>query len=132
MQSMKLELIPVPVSDIDAAKVFYTEKLGFVTDHDIRPDESTRILQLTPPGSACSILLGTGMPDIEMPAGSLRALHLVVDDLDACRAILTDRGVDVDAVQDAGSVRWAQLRDPDGNSWVLQEIRGGEWVEKKP
>lgn len=117
----KLELVPVPVSDVDRAKAFYTEKAGFDEDHDVRPTDGMRVVQLTPPGSACSIVLGTGI--VDSPPGSVRGLHLVVPDIDAARRELAGRGVDVDEVQDLGGALYAPFRDPDGNSWTLQEIR---------
>src|SRR3954467_10452487 len=92
---MKLELIPVPVTDVDRAKAFYAEQLGFVVDVDVRPAEGMRVVQLTPPGSACSIGLGTGLPAYEAPPGWVRGLHLVVDDIERARAELLGRGVDV-------------------------------------
>ena len=117
----KLELVPVPVSDVDRAKAFYTEKAGFNEDHDIRPADEMRVVQLTPPGSACSIVLGTGI--VDSPPGSVRGLHLVVSDIDAARTELAGRGVDVGEVQDLGGILYVPFRDPDGNSWTLQEIR---------
>ncbi len=117
----KLELVPVPVSDVDRAKAFYTEKAGFNEDHDVRPTDEMRIVQLTPPGSACSIVLGIGI--VDSPPGSVRGLHLVVSDIDAARAELAGRGVDVGEVQDLGGALYVPFRDPDGNSWTLQEIR---------
>lgn len=122
MASMKLELVPVPVSDIDRAKTFYTEKVGFRLDHDVQPAPPVRVVQLTPPGSACSIVLGEGLPGIVMPAGCLRGLHLVVDDIRATRDALIGRGVDVEEVVDMGGIFFAEFRDPDGNTWTLQQI----------
>lgn len=119
---MKLELVPIPITDIDRAKAFYTEQLGFGVDHDVRPAAGVRVVQLTPPGSACSILLSAGLPSVEMPPGVLRGLHLVVDDLAATRADLTGRGVDVSEVEDMGGMLYAHFRDPDGNSWALQQM----------
>ena len=121
---MKLELVPVPVTDVDQAKAFYTEKLGFVLDVDVQPTEGLRIVQLTPPGSACSILLGTGMEGIsDMTPGSLKGLHLVVDGIDGARTELLDRGVPIgDVVDVGGGVRYAWFADPDGNSLALQEM----------
>jgi predicted enzyme related to lactoylglutathione lyase len=118
---MKLELVPVPVSDVDRAKAFYAEQLGFVVDVDVRPADGVRVVQLTPPGSACSIGLGTGLAAYEAPPGSVRGLHLVVDDIEQARAELVGRGVEVGEVQDVGGgVRYAGFDDPDGNSWTLQ------------
>jgi uncharacterized protein YndB with AHSA1/START domain/catechol 2,3-dioxygenase-like lactoylglutathione lyase family enzyme len=123
--SMKLELVPVPVSDIDRAKAFYVEKIGFHADHDMQPNETVRVCQLTPPGSACSIVLGAGLPGIAMPAGSLRGLHLVVADIVESRATLVARGVTVGQVIDLGGIKFAPFSDPDGNTWTLQEIPSG-------
>ncbi len=122
MPAMKLELVPLPVTDIDRAKAFYVNQVGFICDHDVQASNSVRVCQLTPPGSACSIVLGTGMPDIEMPPGSLRALHLVVDDIRRTHALLTERGVTVGEIDDQRGIKFAAFSDPDGNTWVLQEI----------
>jgi predicted enzyme related to lactoylglutathione lyase len=121
---MKLELVPVPVSDIDLAKTFYVEQVGFNADHDIRPSDTVRIVQLTPPGSACSILLSTGLPEIpQMPSGSVKALHLVVADIAKTRQVLANRGVAVGEINEhRQGVKSVRFSDPDGNSWVLQEI----------
>jgi catechol 2,3-dioxygenase-like lactoylglutathione lyase family enzyme len=121
---MKLELVPVPVSDVDRAKAFYTERLGFVLDVDVQPSAGMRIVQLTPPGSACSILLSTGLDAVsEMTPGSVKGLHLVVDDIARAREALTGRGVDVSEVSDVGGgVKYAWFADPDGNSLTLQEM----------
>ncbi len=121
---MKLELVPAPVSDVDRAKAFYTDQLGFVLDVDVRPSDGMRVVQLTPPGSACSIVIGTGLQDIsDMTPGSQRGLHLVVADIDAARDDLLSRGVAVSEVVDVGGgVKYAWFADPDGNSWALQEM----------
>jgi len=121
---MKLELVPIPVTDVDRAKEFYVQRLGFVEDVDVRPAEGVRVVQLTPPGSACSIGLGTGLAAYdEVPPGSVKALHLVVDDIERARAELVERGVEVGPVQDVGGgVRYAGLADPDGNTLTLQEM----------
>jgi predicted enzyme related to lactoylglutathione lyase len=121
---MKLELVPIPVTDVDRSKEFYVQRLGFVEDVDVRPAEGVRVVQLTPPGSACSIGLGTGLAAYdEVPPGSVKALHLVVDDIERARAELVERGVDVGPVQDVGGgVRYAGLADPDGNTLTLQEM----------
>jgi catechol 2,3-dioxygenase-like lactoylglutathione lyase family enzyme len=117
----KLELVIVPVTDVDRAKKFYTEQLGFAEDVDHSAGESFRVVQLTPPGSACSIGLGTGLPAYEAAPGTIRALHLVVADIECARAELIGRGVDVGEVQDVGGgVRYAGFEDPDGNSLTLQ------------
>ncbi|WP_210516662.1 VOC family protein [Hymenobacter terricola] len=118
----KLELIPVPVADIDRALKFYTEQVGFRLDHDVRPTATVRVVQLTPPGSACSIVLSTGLSGIAMPAGSLRGLHLVVADIVQARAELAGRGVAMGEIQDLSGIKYAGFRDPDGNTWTLQEI----------
>ncbi len=121
---MTLELVPVPVSDVDRAKAFYVERLGFNTDHDTRFGDTGRVVQLTPPGSACSIVIGTGLGEIsEMPPGSVKALHLVVADVKNAREALVGRGVAVGEVEDHGrGVKFAHFHDPDGNSWALQEM----------
>jgi catechol 2,3-dioxygenase-like lactoylglutathione lyase family enzyme len=121
---MKLELVPVPVSDVDRAKAFYVEKVGFSADHDTRISSTGRVVQLTPPGSACSIVIGTGLGEIsDMTPGSIKALHLVVADIANAREVLVGRGVDVTEVEDHGrGVKFAHFRDPDGNSWALQEM----------
>ena len=119
---MKLELVPIPVADVDRTKAFYVDQLGFAVDVDVRPADGVRIVQLTPPGSACSIGLGTGIPVYEAPPGSVRGLHLVVNDIEKARAELVGRGVDIGAVEDLGGVRYAALEDPDGNGLTLQEM----------
>jgi predicted enzyme related to lactoylglutathione lyase len=120
---MKLELVPIPVSDVDRAKAFYGEELGFTVDVDVRPADGVRVVQVTPPGSACSIGFGTGLPVYGAPPGSVRGLHLVVPDIERARAELVERGVDVGDVEDVGGgVRYASLRDPDGNTLTLQEM----------
>jgi len=126
---MKFELVPIPVADVDRAKAFYADQLGFVADVDVRPADGVRVVQLTPPGSACSIGVGTGLAAYEAEAGSVRALHLVVADIEAARVELVGRGVEVGAVQDVGGgVLYAAFEDPDGNTWTLQEMswRTGE------
>lgn len=119
---MKLELVPMPVADIDRAKAFYVEKLGFNDDHDVRPSDTMRVVQLTPAGSACSIVLTAGLPGMEMPPGSLRGLHLVVDDISKAHAELAGRGVAVSGIDDQGGIKYVGFSDPDGNTWTLQEI----------
>jgi catechol 2,3-dioxygenase-like lactoylglutathione lyase family enzyme len=100
---MKLELVPIPVADVDRAKAFYVEKLGFVEDVDVRPADGVRVVQVTPPGSACSIGMGTGLPAYDdMTPGAIRGLHLVVADIEQARADLRGRGVDVGEVVDVG------------------------------
>ena len=115
---MRLEVVQVPVADVDAAKSFYVEKLGFVLDHDVEHIPGMRVVQLTPPGSAASIVIGTGMTS--MAPGSLEGLQLVVPDIDAVRAELQERGAGISDVQDMGGVKFAFLNDPDGNRWVIQ------------
>ncbi len=120
---MKLELVPVPVADVDRAKDFYVERLGFVADVDVRPAEGVRVVQVTPPGSACSLGFGTGLEAFGGEPGSVRGLHLVVPDIEQARAELKGRGVDVGEVVDVGGgVRYAGFTDPDGNSLTLQEM----------
>ncbi|MGD9560909.1 MAG: VOC family protein [Pyrinomonadaceae bacterium] len=120
---MKLELVPVPVSDIDEAKRFYVEKVGFQADHDVQPSNGMRVCQLTPTGSSCSILLGSGLGEItDTPPGSVKGLHLVVKDINQIRKSLAGRGVEVGEVMNMGGVLFARFADPDGNSWMLQEV----------
>ncbi len=121
---MKVELVPLPVTDVDRAKAFYVDQVGFGVDVDVTPTEGMRIVQLTPPGSACSFLLSTGVPWVrDLAPGSSRGVHLVVPDIEAARAELTDRGVDVGEIQDVGGgVRYASVTDPDGNTLLLQEM----------
>ena len=117
---MRLELIQVPVSDVDRAKAFYVDKVGFNDDHDHRVSDEIRFVQLTPPGSACSIALTTGAH--EMEPGSIEGLQLVIDDADAARAELAERGVEVSEVQDFPWGRFVFFADPDGNGWAVQQI----------
>ncbi len=121
---MKLELVPVPVADVDRAKAFYVDRLGFTEDVDVRPADGVRVVQVTPPGSACSIGFGTGVPAYDDAApGTVRGLHLVVPDIEAARADLVARGVEVGEVVDVGGgVRYAWFADPDGNTLTLQEM----------
>jgi catechol 2,3-dioxygenase-like lactoylglutathione lyase family enzyme len=139
---LRLELVLIPVSDIDRAKAFYTEQCGFALDVDTSPTEEFRVVQMTPPGSACSITIGKGLTDAA--PGSYRGTHLVVTDIEAARAELVGRGVEVSEVRhfdrDGGAWQpgpdpersdynsFADFRDPDGNTWVLQEVpsRGEE------
>jgi catechol 2,3-dioxygenase-like lactoylglutathione lyase family enzyme len=132
----KIEVVLMPVSDVDRAKDFYTERMGFNLDVDHRAGDAFRVVQMTPPGSACSVSVGIGITDAA--PGSVRGLHLVVDDIEAARAELVGRGVDVGEIGHFESGSWtpgpdperrpfgsfATLRDPDGNTWVLQEGRG--------
>ena len=118
---MKLELVPVPVSDVDRAKAFY-EKVGFGDVHDTQVTDAMRVVQFTPPGSTCAIVFGTGMAGIsEMVPGSVKGLHLVVADMDEARDALIRRGVAVGDVSDLGGVKYADFSDPDGNLWLLQQ-----------
>jgi catechol 2,3-dioxygenase-like lactoylglutathione lyase family enzyme len=131
----KLEVVVVPVMDVDRAKAFYAEKLGFDVDHDTRISDEVRVVQLTPPGSACSIVLGKGV--VEMQPGSLKGLQLVVEDVRAARTELVDRGVEIGEVQvlgawgsrpardgeDLNHVGFVFFNDPDGNGWAVQEVR---------
>jgi catechol 2,3-dioxygenase-like lactoylglutathione lyase family enzyme len=135
----RLELVLLPVADVDRAKAFYTEKLGFSLDVDTQPTPELRVVQMTPPGSACSITIGTGITDAE--PGSYRGTHLVVTDIVAAREDLVARGVDVSEVRhfDRAAAEWrpgpdpergryasfADFADPDGNTWVLQEVPEG-------
>ncbi|HEX5534136.1 MAG TPA: glyoxalase superfamily protein [Actinomycetales bacterium] len=116
----KLELVAVPVSDVDRAKAFYTEQAGFNADHDHTVSDDIRFVQLTPPGSACSIALGKGITDA--PPGSVKGLQMVVADVQAARAELADRGVDVSEVQEFPWGSFVFFSDPDGNGWALQEL----------
>ncbi|HSD79373.1 MAG TPA: glyoxalase superfamily protein [Solirubrobacteraceae bacterium] len=116
----KLELIAVPVSDVDRAKAFYTDRAGFNADHDHTVSDEIRFVQLTPPGSACSIALGKGVTDAA--PGSVKGLQLVVDDIEAARAELAGRGVEVGDVQDFPWGRFVFFSDPDGNGWAVQQI----------
>lgn len=119
----KLELVPLPVADVDRAKAFYTEQVGFKLDHDVTHGEM-RVVQLTPQGSACSIVIGTGI--VKTPPGSVKGLHLVVSDLGAARAELVGRGVDVSEVKDfGGGISFVYFSDPDGNTWAVQHIAPG-------
>jgi catechol 2,3-dioxygenase-like lactoylglutathione lyase family enzyme len=127
---MKLEVVPVPVTDVDRAKRFYAEQVGFVVDLDTQLGDGVRLVQLTPPGSACSIHLSSGMLDV--PPGILEGLQIMVSDIEAARAELVERGVEASPVQHLEDGEWIEGRggdwnsfvffsDPDGNGWVLQE-----------
>ena len=136
---LKLELVLLPVSDVDRAKAFYVDKCGFNLDVDHDVNEEFRVVQMTPPGSECSITIGRGMTDAA--PGSYRGTHLVVSDIEAARAALVERGVDVSEIRhfDRETGNWkpgpdpqhskynsfADFADPDGNTWVLQEVRRG-------
>lgn len=116
----RLELVIVPVSDVDRAKAFYADQVGFVVDHDQRVSEDLRFVQLTPPGSACSIAVGTGLTDAA--PGSVRGLQVVVDDADAAREHLVANGVDAPPVEDLAWGRFTGFADPDGNQWAVQQL----------
>jgi predicted enzyme related to lactoylglutathione lyase len=116
----KLELVAIPVSDVDRAKAFYTEKVGFNADHDHRVSDEVRFVQLTPPGSACSIALGTGISQAE--PGSVQGMQMVVPDVEAARAELVERGVEVSEVQEFAWGSFVFFSDPDGNGWAVQQL----------
>jgi predicted enzyme related to lactoylglutathione lyase len=116
----KLELVQVPVSDVDRAKAYYTQRAGFNADVDITVREGLRFVQLTPPGSACSIAIGTGLSDAA--PGSVQGLQLVVEDIQAARAELVDRGVEVGEVQEFDWGSFVFFSDPDGNGWAVQQL----------
>jgi len=123
---LKLEVVGLPVSAVDPALAFYTEQVGFALDHDIQPGPGMRVVQLTPPGSGCSIVIGEGLPLGE--PGSTKGLQLVVEDIDLARQALAGRGVPISEVQQLGpegapGSRFAFFTDPDGNGWSLQEIK---------
>jgi catechol 2,3-dioxygenase-like lactoylglutathione lyase family enzyme len=117
---MKLELVAVPVTDVDRAKAFYVDQVGFNADHDHRVTDSLRFVQLTPPGSACSIVIGTGIT--EMAPGSQKGLQVVVQDVEAVRDALRGRGVETTDVDDQPWGRFIFFADPDGNSWSVQQL----------
>jgi predicted enzyme related to lactoylglutathione lyase len=116
----KLELITVPVSDVDRAKAFYSEKAGFAVDNDVTVEEGLRFIQLTPPGSGCSIAIGEGLS--EMEPGSIEGLQVVVDDIEAARDELEGRGLQVSDIQDFPWGRFVFFNDPDGNGWAVQQL----------
>jgi catechol 2,3-dioxygenase-like lactoylglutathione lyase family enzyme len=120
----KIELIAIPVSDVDRAKEFYTEKAGFNADHDHVVSDEIRFVQLTPPGSACSIAIGKGVIDTE--PGSVQGMQMVVDDIHAARAELVERGLEVDEVQEFPWGKFVFFSDPDGNGWAVQQIPARE------
>ncbi len=117
---MKLELVAVPVTDVDRAKAFYVDKVGFNADHDYQVTDELRFVQLTPPGSACSIVIGMGIT--EMAPGSQTGLQVVVDDVEAIRAELTGRGVDTTEVDVQPWGSFSFFSDPDGNRWAMQQL----------
>ena len=116
----KIELVAIPVSDVDRAKAFYTEKAGFNADHDHRVSEEVRFVQLTPPGSACSIAIGTGISQSQ--PGSLQGMQMVVSDINAARAELLERGVEISEVQEFAWGAFVFFSDPDGNGWAVQQL----------
>jgi predicted enzyme related to lactoylglutathione lyase len=120
----KLELVAVPVSDVDAAKAFYAEQVGFNVDHDHRVSDEIRFVQLTPPGSACSIAIGTGIT--EASPGAAQGMQLVVDDAETARRQLVERGVDASNVQSFPWGDFVFFSDPDGNGWAVQAISGSD------
>ena len=120
MTDFRLELVNVPVSDVDRAKAFYTEQAGFIADHDHTVSDELRFVQLTPPGSACSISIGKGLT--EKPPGSVEGLQLVVSDNNPARAALAERGVDVSETQHFPWGSFVFFSDPDGNGWAVQQI----------
>jgi predicted enzyme related to lactoylglutathione lyase len=117
----KLELVTLPVSDVDRAKSFYVDQLGFNADHDHRVSPELRFVQLTPPGSGCSIAIGEGLTPAE--PGSVRGMQLVVKDIEVAQRELTERGADVGEINDLPWGRFLFLKDPDGNDWAIQEIQ---------
>ena len=117
---IRIELILVPVTDVDRAKAFYADQVGFVVDHDVRVSETLRFVQLTPPGSACSIAIGEGITDA--PPGSVKGIQVVVDDADATRAFLVANGVDAAEVEELAWGRFTRFADPDGNQWAVQQL----------
>lgn len=130
----KIEVIPIPVADIDRAKAFYSDQAGFVVDHDTQIGPDQRVVQLTPPGSGCSIVIGAGS---NQPPGTVQGVHIVVDDIDTARQQLLDRGIEASTVQHYGPNGLGEgkgdpwnafvfFSDPDGNAWVLQERPAGE------
>ncbi len=116
----KLELVAIPVADVDRAKAFYVDQVGFVADHDHQVSDEIRFVQLTPPGSSCSIALGTGL--VKAEPGSVQGIQLVVEDIEAAHAQLSERGVEVSDVQDFPWGRFVFFGDPDGNGWSVQQI----------
>jgi len=116
----KLELVAVPVSDVDRAKAFYTQKVGFHADHDQQVNENLRFVQLTPPGSACSMCIGIGLTT--MTPGSLEGLQMVVPNIEEAHQQLAGRGVDVSGIEDLAWGRFVYFSDPDGNKWAVQEL----------
>lgn len=121
---MRLELVPLLSTDVDRSKAFYVDQVGFHLDHDVEPGNGMRVVQLTPPGSACSVVFGVGIS--AQDSAPVQGLHLVVDDLEAARELLLSKGVEVSAVNDMGGVLYAYFSDPDGNSWALQQLHAAQ------
>ncbi len=117
---MRLEVVPIPVTDVDQSIEFYRDVIGFHLDHDIAPGNGMRVVQLTPPGSACSIVFGIGISDPS--ASAVKGIHLVVTDIEAARKQLVDKNLHISEIDDMGGVKYAYFSDPDGNTWALQEI----------
>jgi catechol 2,3-dioxygenase-like lactoylglutathione lyase family enzyme len=118
----KLELMSIPVSDVDRARDFYVDQAGFVLDHDHTVSDDLRFVQLTPPGSACSIAVGLGI--VDTPPGSVQGLQMVVSDIETAHKELAERGVDVSDIQDLAWGSFVYFKDPDGNGWAVQQIPG--------
>jgi len=118
---MRLELVPIPTADVDRAKAFY-EQAGFGNVHDTQVTDTMCVVQLTPPGSSCAVVFGTGMgPITDMTPGSIKGLHLVVEDMGTSRTALKQRGIEVSEIEDMGGVLYSYFSDPDGNMWALQQ-----------
>lgn len=120
MMNWKIEVVPIPVTDVDRAKAFYVDQVGFNADHDQQVDETLRFVQLTPPGSGCSIVMGTGL--VDMPPGSQKGVMIVVPNADEALQHLTDQGVQARGVEELEWGRFVYFADPDGNEWTLQEL----------
>jgi predicted enzyme related to lactoylglutathione lyase len=120
VHTMKIEVVPIPVSDPDVSKAFYVDQVGFVADHDHRVNDSLRFIQLTPPGSACSICFGEGI--VSMEPGQQKGVMMVVEDVRALREELASRGVDISGIDEQPWGDFAYFSDPDGNEWTLQQL----------
>lgn len=121
---MKIEVIMLPVTDVDNSIDFYKNKVGFNLDHDVKPGNGMRVVQLTPTGSGCSVVFGIGMGELSAP-GSIKNTHLVVEDIETARNELVKNDLEISDVNDMGGVKYAYFEDPDGNSWALQQIHKG-------